>query len=121
VAMTERVKFELRWLFDEASKEPNALVFGITGSIKKAFNTAMRKARIHDLHFHDLRSTAATRMVQGNIPLPEVGRILGHTQPQTTYKFYVNANAETARRAAAVLDTFNKVDTIGQVESPVIH
>jgi integrase len=121
VAMTERIKFELQWLYDEVPKEPGDLVFGITGSIKKAFNTATRKAKIHDLHFHDLRSTAATRMVQGNIPLPEVGRVLGHTQPQTTYRFYVNANVETARRAAAVLDAFNNVEAVREIEIPLVH
>jgi hypothetical protein len=38
--------------------------------------------------------------------LAEVGRILGHTQANTTYR-YVNANVETAKRAAAALDAFN--------------
>jgi hypothetical protein len=38
--------------------------------------------------------------------LPEVGRVLGHTQANTTYR-YVNANIETTRRAAAILDAFN--------------
>ena len=41
--------------------------------------------------FDDLRHTAATRLVSLHIPLPEVGRVLGHTQPVTTYR-YVNAN-----------------------------
>jgi hypothetical protein len=40
------------------------------------------------------------------MPLSEVGRILGHTQPSTTYR-YVNADIETARRAAAALDAFH--------------
>jgi len=39
--------------------------------------------------------------------LTEVGRVLGHTQANTTYR-YVNANIETTRRAAALLDTFNE-------------
>lgn len=41
-----------------------------------------------------------------HLPLPEVGRVLGHTQANTTYR-YVNANIETTRRAAAALDAFN--------------
>ena len=41
-----------------------------------------------------------------HIPLSEVGRVLGHTQANTTYR-YVNANVETARRAAAALNVFN--------------
>lgn len=41
-----------------------------------------------------------------HIPFLEVGRVLGHTQANTTYR-YVNANVETAKRAAAALDAFN--------------
>jgi hypothetical protein len=44
--------------------------------------------------------------VGAHVPLSEVGRVLGHTQANTTYR-YVNANIETARRAAAVLNAFN--------------
>lgn len=106
VAMTERLSQELGLLYEQSTKEPHALVFGITGSIKKAFNTARRLAGMLDLHFHDLRHTHASRLVASHIPLSEVGRVLGHTQPVTTYR-YVNANAETARRAAAALDEFN--------------
>jgi integrase len=56
-----------------------------------------------DVRFHDLRHTHATRLVGAHIPLSEVGRVLGHTQPNTTYR-YVNANVETAKRASAALD-----------------
>ena len=52
-------------------------------------------------------SHAATRLVAAHLPLTEVGRVLGHTQANTTYR-YVNANIETTRRAAALLDTFNE-------------
>jgi integrase len=52
------------------------------------------------------RHTAATRLVAAHLPLPEVGRVLGHTQANTTYR-YVNANIETTRRTAAALDAFN--------------
>ena len=38
--------------------------------------------------------------------LSEIGRIGGHTQERTTYR-YINADMETARRAAAMLDEFN--------------
>jgi integrase len=58
------------------------------------------KAGLPDVRFHDLRHTAATRLVAAHLPLPEVGRVLGHTQANTTYR-YVNANIETTRRAAA--------------------
>jgi integrase len=66
---------------------------------------------LKDLRFHDLRHTAATRLVTAHIPLSEVGRVMGHTQASTTYR-YVNGNIETARRAAAALDAFNAEGTL---------
>ena len=107
VALTERLEQVLRKLYENSTKEPDARCFGVKGSIKKAFNTARRKAGLHTVRFHDLRHTHASRLVSAHIPLAEVGRVLGHTQPVTTYR-YVNANVETARRAAAALDVFNQ-------------
>jgi integrase len=74
--------------------------------VKRSFDTVRRAVGLEDVRFHDLRHTAATRLVGANIPLSEVGRVLGHTQANTTYR-YVNANLETAKRAAAALDAFN--------------
>jgi integrase len=118
VAITGRLAGELQAVYGNSTKEPDALVFGITNNVKKAFNSARKLAGLLDVRFHDLRHTHATRLVAANISLSEVGRILGHTQANTTYR-YVNANVETARRAAAAIDEFNKVQLEGQ--STVIH
>lgn len=107
IAMTERLASELQTIYEASTKEDDALVFGITDNVKKAFDSARRIAGLPDVRFHDLRHTHATRLVAAHIPLSEVGRVLGHTQANTTYR-YVNANVETARRAAAVLDEFNR-------------
>jgi integrase len=107
VAMTTRLTEELQDLYNKSRKEVEDLVFGITDNFKKAFNTARNIARLPDVRFHDLRHTHATRLVAAHISLSEVGRVLGHTQANTTFR-YVNANVETAWRAAAVLDEFNK-------------
>lgn len=107
VAMTPRLSTTLREVYEASTKEPESLVFGISNSIKTAFNTARDLAGLSDVRMHDLRHTAASRLVQGHIPLSEVGRVLGHTQANTTYR-YVNSNIETARRAAAVLYELNR-------------
>ena len=81
-------------------------MFGFTDNVKKSWTSVRTKAGLPDVRFHDLRHTAATRLVAAHLPLPEVGRVLGHTQANTTYR-YINANIETTRRAAALLDAFN--------------
>jgi integrase len=117
VAMTPRLERELRQLRQAAPPDCTGLVFGIKDTVKRSFDTAKRKAGLKDVRFHDLRHTAATRLVQGHIPLSEVGRVLGHTQTNTTYR-YVNANVDTARRAADVLAEFGNESPSGtDVES----
>lgn len=106
VGLTTRLYLELEGLWEKSSKDPDALVFGVSNNVKNSFNTARVAAGLPDVRFHDLRHTAATRLVAAHISISEVGRVLGHTQVNTTYR-YVNANAETARRAAAALDSFN--------------
>jgi integrase len=118
VAMTERLMRELQALFELSTKESSALVFGIKTSANNAFDKARRLAGLPDLRFHDLRHTHATRLVSAHIPLSEVGRVLGHTQANTTYR-YVNANVESARRAAAVLDVYN--ETVIECENTSVN
>jgi integrase len=111
VAMTTRLALELEQLKARAPDNPNGLVFGINDNVKRSFGAARSDAGLQDLRFHDLRHTAATRLVGAHVPLSEVGRVLGHTQANTTYR-YVNANIETAKRTAAALDAFNAEETL---------
>lgn len=106
LAMTTRLYLELERLWEASDRNVESLVFGIHDNVKHAFTSVRKKAGLPDLRFHDLRHTAATRLVQCHISLPEVGRVLGHTQPQTTYR-YTNLTSETAKRAASALETFS--------------
>jgi integrase len=111
VAITTRLALELERLKASTPDNAKGLVFGIFDNVKRSFTAARNKAGLKDVRFHDLRHTAATRLVGAHIPLSEVGRVLGHTQANTTYR-YVNVNVETARRAAAALDMFNAEGTV---------
>jgi integrase len=104
IGMTERLARELAILYAK-NPNPEALLFGI-GSIKGSWNKVRRQAGIMDLRFHDLRHTYATRLVSKHLPLSEVSRVLGHTQPTMTYR-YTHLTVETARRAAAALDALH--------------
>jgi integrase len=84
----------------------DALVLGITSTIDTAFTTAKRVAGIKELHLHDLRHTAATRMIEQGMELGEVARILGHKSIQTTYR-YVNAHAGTVAKAREAINQAN--------------
>ena len=116
IEMPPILERELRSLYDGSKPEQHVLVFGITDNVKRSFTAARNTAGLPDVRFHDLRHTAATRLVRGELPLAEVGRILGHTQPKTTYR-YVNADASTASRAAAIFhDVSQRVEQVVAAE-----
>jgi len=56
-------------------------------SLRNIFQITMQRASIENFRFHDLRHTAATRMVEVGVPLFTVGQILGHVNPKTTMRY----------------------------------
>lgn len=108
VAMTNRLYGEFLALWESSNKDLNSRVFGISDNVRNSFKSACKEAGIKHggidgMTIHSLRHTAATRLVQGQMPIQMVGRILGHTQVNTTYR-YLSANAEIAHQAAAIFD-----------------
>jgi integrase len=64
-----------------------------TESIKKAFIRARRLAGIEDLHFHDLRHEATTRLFEQGLNIMEVSSITGHRDLQMLRR-YTHLRAE---------------------------
>ncbi len=58
-----------------------------SGSLNRSFEMACRKAEIRGLRFHDLRHTAATRMIESGASIVAVSRILGHADLKTTMRY----------------------------------
>jgi len=75
--------------------------------IKTAFNNACNRAGIKDLHFHDLRHTAGTRMLESGVGIVEISEILGHSSIELTRKRYLHPN-KSLRDAVEKLANFNK-------------
>ena len=67
-------------------------------ALEYAFKKACRLAGIKDLHFHDMRHTAASRWVQGGVDLYIVQRLLGHKNPIMTQR-YAHHSVESLRKA----------------------
>ena len=61
-------------------------------------------AEIQDVRIHDLRHTFASFGVNGGQSLVVVGRLLGHSKPQTTAR-YSHLADEPIRRAADEIGT----------------
>ncbi len=79
-------------------------------NIRRALTTALDSAKIHDFHFHDLRHTFATRMVQAGIDLYKVQRLLGHKSPIMTQR-YAHHYPESLRDGVDALEAGRSVST----------
>ena len=72
-------------------------------NLRRAFRSTLKKAKIEDFHFHDLRHTFATRIVQVGVDLYKVQRLLGHKSPQMTQR-YAHHYPESLRDGVEALE-----------------
>lgn len=56
-------------------------------SLSKMFKAAATEAGFDDVHFHDLRHSTASEMVNAGIDLYTVGAVLGHKSQQSTQRY----------------------------------
>jgi integrase len=103
--MSDRLKFELLKLKGKGI-EPEALVFDGVKDPKTAFEAARQEIGLPSIRFHDLRHTTATRLIASGVALEEVARILGHSDPKTTYR-YVDLTKGTIDKVRAAINRFN--------------
>ena len=75
---------------------------------RRAFRWALKKARIEEFHFHGLRHTFATRLVQAGVELYRVQQLLGHKSPMMTQR-YAHHYPESLRDGVEVLDRLKPV------------
>jgi integrase len=87
-------------------------------NIERAFRAALKRAKIADFRFHDLRHSAATRMVQNGVDLYKVQLILGHKGPQMTQR-YAHHYPESLRSAVDTLD--KRITNLSQLGGSAEH
>ena len=69
-------------------------------TIQRAFQRARKAAKMPGLHFHDLRHSAASEMVNAGVDLYTVGKVLGHRDARSTQR-YSHLTADTLASAVA--------------------
>ena len=86
------------------------------------FNRVLKEAGLPKIRFHDLRHTAASLMLNHNIPVLVVSKMLGHSKPSVTLDIYAHLYHASLNEAAMLMDqlvTPIKVDLSPQkVDAP---
>ncbi len=90
------------------ARDPDAYVFttptgkawGYSNWRKQCWLPARTQAGLAGIGFHDLRRTAATYLVAGNVDLKTAQTRLGHSDPRLTLAVYAQATPEADRAAA---------------------
>lgn len=72
--------------------------------IRKAWVTCLRRAKVTNLRFHDLRHTAASRFATLGYSLSEIAEILGHTDQRSTQIYTHFAKGHTVKMAKDAAD-----------------
>jgi integrase len=56
-------------------------------SMKMAWKRVLKRAKLDDLHFHDLRHEAISRFFEHGLSIPEVAMISGHRDPRMLFRY----------------------------------
>tara|TARA_R100000365_G_C2746816_1_gene76258 strand:- start:4013 stop:5101 length:1089 start_codon:yes stop_codon:yes gene_type:complete len=83
----------------DGDKEPDlsASIFPLTpNGFRLAWERLVKRAKITDLHFHDLRHEAISRLFEKGLTVPEVASISGHRDARMLFR-YAHANQSAVR------------------------
>lgn len=74
-------------------------------TIQRRFHKLMGKLGIADVHFHTLRHSFATQLLELGVDIKTVSVLLGHGSAKTTLDFYAHSQIEWQRKAVNLLMT----------------
>ena len=74
-------------------------------TMQRRFKRLASRLGISGVHFHTLRHTFATRLLELGVDIKTVSALLGHSSARTTLDFYVHSLSEQQRAAVALLAT----------------
>jgi integrase len=89
--------------------QTSLFVFNGVKDVKTAWKTARREAGLDNVRLHDLRHTAASRMIAAGVDIVTVSKILGHSTITMTLR-YCHSTPENLQRAVNTLGEALQLD-----------
>jgi len=84
------------------ARNPHVICGGREGrhliNLEKPWRSLRARAQLDDVRLHDLRHSYASIAAAAGLSLPVIGKLLGHSQPQTTAR-YSHLSADPLREA----------------------
>ncbi len=93
------------YIFGKGMKPPR--------DFKRAYKSACKRAGIEDARIHDLRRTFGTRCAMAAVPPKTLQKWMGHSNIETTMKYYVQIPEEFEKEAIERLTDLGKKDRQG--------
>lgn len=116
ITLLEEIPHSIESMYVFTGKDGNPFT-----DVKHSFNTALRKAEIHNATFHTLRHTFASHLVMKGVDLTTVKELLGHKSLNMTLR-YSHLASEHKTKAVKVLDEeFGKRSSSENICSQFVH
>ena len=79
---------------------------------RRNFKDVIDQAGVQQIRFHDLRHTAASLMLNNNIPAIIVSKMMGHSRPSTTLDNYGHLITGMQDEAAKMMDEMTSLNIV---------
>ena len=76
----------------------------VSHHLRTDFKNRLSLAGLPRIRLHDLRHTAATLLINNNVPIIVISKILGHSKPSVTLDFYGHCTTAMQEEASRIMD-----------------
>lgn len=91
------------WLF------PGKGQFIIPNTIRKDFYRLVKETDLPEIHFHDMRATHITMLLDANVPVHIVSKRVGHSDISMTLNVYSRVHEEKLKESSETIESILKV------------